>query len=484
MRASLPSRVLLVACCVALATLMVGCATHADAQPAATRLAIIGDSRIGPSGETLASMLPATAALTSSVQDLSSPDATLERVVQGQLALLRQIDPDVIVVRLGPADCTDTSSLGVGRYSALLGALLYTLTGARAAVIVSAIDVPEGSAARDATARLERARALRRAQVCNEAVRAVVTQNRATLVELEAERAALLGEEPSTEPWRRAIVTALGGRATPAPPQMNRWLTGSGSGSLWRVQARLSSGRAAGLRPDVIAKIGDSITSAPEFLAPLATPEAKASLPPGYAAAVAELDARALDDAGETSLTRQSVAAAPGWRVGHVLIGGANSPLLRELRQTRAAIAVVMFGTNDLTQDSIETFEEGMDQALRVLEAERVQPLLSTIPDRADIPGFAERVPEFNAAIRALATAYGVPLIDYNAAMARLPNRGLSQDGIHPSICPEGAGVLTPTCLRYGYNLRNLLTVQAVAALKGRAVAASDLLSADDPALP
>ena len=50
--------------------------------------------------------------------------------------------------------------------------------------------------------------------------------------------------------------------------------------------------------------------------------------------------------------------------------------------------------------------------------------------------------------------------------MAELPNGGLDEDGILPVTCPEGAGSLTASCLRYGYNLRNLLTLQALEQLR------------------
>ena len=63
------------------------------------------------------------------------------------------------------------------------------------------------------------------------------------------------------------------------------------------------------------------------------------------------------------------------------------------------------------------------------------------------------------SSVRAIAQGRGVPLVDLHHALTPLPNRGISQDGIHPSVAPSGACRLTSTGLQYGYNVRNLLTL-------------------------
>jgi hypothetical protein len=59
-----------------------------------------------------------------------------------------------------------------------------------------------------------------------------------------------------------------------------------------------------------------------------------------------------------------------------------------------------------------------------------------------------------------VASSLHIPLLDYHAALASLPNAGLSDDNIHPSAYVENgdtrAGVFTPAGLRNGYNVRNL----------------------------
>jgi hypothetical protein len=51
--------------------------------------------------------------------------------------------------------------------------------------------------------------------------------------------------------------------------------------------------------------------------------------------------------------------------------------------------------------------------------------------------------------------------------MQQLPNNGLGADMVHPSIYPgHGSVTFTAKGLRYGWNLRNFLTLQMLARLK------------------
>ena len=85
------------------------------------------------------------------------------------------------------------------------------------------------------------------------------------------------------------------------------------------------------------------------------------------------------------------------------------------------------------------------------------------------------------AVIRAIAEARQVPLIDYHRELASLPDHGLGGDDLHPSRHPEGACVLSEDGLRYGYNIRNLLTLQALDRIR-RAV--EEGVSAESRAAP
>jgi hypothetical protein len=126
----------------------------------------------------------------------------------------------------------------------------------------------------------------------------------------------------------------------------------------------------------------------------------------------------------------------------------------------RPGFAVVMIGTNDVERVSPEDYERNLREILRRVEARSVVPVLSTIPDHRGTPEFTARSRAFNGIIRRVATALHIPLLDYHAALAALPNAGLSDDNIHPSAYVENgdtrAGVFTPAGLRHGYNVRNL----------------------------
>jgi hypothetical protein len=91
---------------------------------------------------------------------------------------------------------------------------------------------------------------------------------------------------------------------------------------------------------------------------------------------------------------------------------------------------------------------------------------LATIPPRLDYPGRAEA---YNQLIVDVAREMGLPLWDYYSSIAGLPNSGMKDDGLHPSIPPgdfvNGAN-FSPHYLQYGYVMRNLTMLQALDVLR------------------
>jgi lysophospholipase L1-like esterase len=125
-----------------------------------------------------------------------------------------------------------------------------------------------------------------------------------------------------------------------------------------------------------------------------------------------------------------------------------------------------MLGTNDVPDvDNIspKVYERQMRQIIEACINAGVIPLVSTIP--AFHRPTADRVTVFNDILVKLTDEYDIPLWDYHAAMLGLPNDGLSSDGVHPSVAPNGAGSFTPDSLQYGFNVRNLTALQALDAL-------------------
>ncbi len=250
-----------------------------------------------------------------------------------------------------------------------------------------------------------------------------------------------------------------------------------------RLRAVHQAGLERGLQPAVFAKVGDSISQSTFFLSAFGCGAASlhdhADLAPliDYFRQV-ELPDPSPDApcAVGNAFTRRSIATGVGWSAGQVLAPlreapadcppPANTPLGCELRQIRPAIAVVMFGTNEAYQGtSPAAFGSALAAVLDELLTSGVVPILSTIPHQEGYRG--RWVPLYNAVIVALAAQRQVPLVNYWRALAELdtPHHGLAPDGIHPSAYAHG-GSLGPYGLRFGYNVRNLVTLRALAKVK------------------
>jgi hypothetical protein len=129
-----------------------------------------------------------------------------------------------------------------------------------------------------------------------------------------------------------------------------------------------------------------------------------------------------------------------------------------------------MYGTNDVEHSSDPTmFAQELDTLVRDTVAAGVIPVLSTIPPRPADPVMDARVEAYNGAIVKIAAAEQVPLVNYWRALVEghTVNEGISGDGVHPNVY----GGCAPHCestdfsaagLRYGYNVRNLLSLEAL----------------------
>ncbi len=249
-----------------------------------------------------------------------------------------------------------------------------------------------------------------------------------------------------------------------------------------RLQRVYAAGQALGRRANVLAKVGDSITASGAFLSDAGEGRAILGAHPELAGVIAAYRAVPVDHAGgwaHNSLNRVSLAAQPGWTAADVLgMGQAGpSPLAREYAALNPAVAVIMVGTNDLDRTGVDYFGANLaalvDQTLQA----GIIPILTTIPDRTDYPEAIYRARAFDAVIRDEAALEHVPLIDYWTAMQALPHGGLGPDGVHPSTYathrPASASVtFTPQGLRYGWPLRNYLTLAMLAHLRAVVFAA------------
>jgi hypothetical protein len=267
---------------------------------------------------------------------------------------------------------------------------------------------------------------------------------------------AVCSSRSSAEDWKELPVVPVLGPAV--------------TGHLEKIAAR---GERVGNRPGVFAKIGDSITASPSFLQALACRSPRLGEWSGLRATMEFFGTTAVPRGSEepqceisNSYSRVGVAAVPGWRAVDALSRLEASPecldlpaVSCELQLTRPSVALIMFGTNDLTEFSAVQFRSNLAHVTRLVAGAGTIPAISTIPPRERRP-YSQRVMRFNAEIAALAENRGLPLWNYWRQMVEpgVPNRGLGDDGVHPSaLCPPCTAIdFRPDGLRQGYALRNL----------------------------
>ena len=172
------------------------------------------------------------------------------------------------------------------------------------------------------------------------------------------------------------------------------------------------------------------------------------------------------DAGGSTPFDRVTVAA----RVGHSarwVIDGDPSPLDVEIEAIRPGLALVHYGTNDMGLGStymsaMHGFHEHMMTLITQLMDDGIVPVLTGISPRGDRASADLWVDAYNTVIRGMAQQHALPFIDLKHATLDLDGYGLSGDGIHLNRYPGGACILTEDGLEYGYNVRNLIMLEAL----------------------
>ncbi|HSB89159.1 MAG TPA: GDSL-type esterase/lipase family protein [Anaerolineales bacterium] len=236
------------------------------------------------------------------------------------------------------------------------------------------------------------------------------------------------------------------------------------------MQEIFTLGQSLGNRPAVFSKVGDSITASPVFLTPIG--RGRYNLRDYFY--LAPVIDTFLQEAARTdnSFANSSLAARGGWTSWSLLSSKeadptqcleGEIPLVCEYRRVRPAFAIIMLGTNDVLQTSPADYEANMRSILETTMNMGVVPILSSIPslDRADVGG---RVEALNTVLYNLALEYELPYLDYWAALVSLPHRGLSSDGVHPSVGPASAD-FTASNLQFGMTVRNLTALEALDAV-------------------
>ncbi len=189
------------------------------------------------------------------------------------------------------------------------------------------------------------------------------------------------------------------------------------------------------------------------------------------------------DAAGTTPFDRETEAARVGHHAGWV-ISGAPSPLQLEASLVAPRLALVHYGTNDMGWgdtygDALLGFHVNMTVLIEQLLAEGVVPVLFGITRRGDLSSANRWVNTWNAGIRGIAQSHQIPFVDLHHAIDWLPGHGLAGDGLHLEAYDGGACVLDEAGLQHGYNLRNLVALEALD--RAKAVLVDDVDGLDEP---
>ena len=215
------------------------------------------------------------------------------------------------------------------------------------------------------------------------------------------------------------------------------------------------------MRKNVFAKMGDSITAYREFMFGIGDGEYNVGRHWEILPALDRFSIRDLGG-GRNSFNRTSHAAVRAWGAEHALqpaLSGCKAAATAvecEISAIKPAFALVMFGTNNVDRNLPE-FIPAMERITDILISNGVIPILCTIPDAPWTPKAAEEAHMANREILRIGLERKIPVINYWRAMQDLPDRGISHDGVHPSVAPEGSGWFTEDGLKYGHNMRAYL---------------------------
>jgi hypothetical protein len=216
----------------------------------------------------------------------------------------------------------------------------------------------------------------------------------------------------------------------------------------------LRRGQTAGLNPRAFAKAGDCETMTEWFLEDFDRGARFYSLGPFQAL-------QAVIDYYKGSFGRKTTAARRGFNAASLLTPfwadpeackPNENPLACELRLTRAAVVLVMVGTNDVPRKS--RFEQDLRQVIEFALAQNVLPVLATKADNL------EGDHSINAAIGRLGQEYGVPVWNFWRAVQELPFKGLVEDGAHLTFLPNRFD--DPNTLKAAWPVRNLTALQVL----------------------
>ncbi len=230
-----------------------------------------------------------------------------------------------------------------------------------------------------------------------------------------------------------------------------------------------------GNNPRVFSKIGDCITATPNFLESFYRKDyaldryvSLQKVIDYFSRVPARGNAAEFDSFGNPGL-----AAISGFNAAGVLdpiwsdpkwCKADESPLSCEYRVSKPAFALIMFGTNDLKSIKPDEYDFYLRRVIVQTVNSGVVPILSTFPTQ---PGLTEKSVLYNQITAGIAVDYDLPLINLWLALEPLPNKGIDPENPTHMTKPQSgqSASLAEADLQFGYNVRNLVTLQTLEAI-------------------
>jgi uncharacterized protein YraI len=218
-----------------------------------------------------------------------------------------------------------------------------------------------------------------------------------------------------------------------------------------------------------IIKVGDCNSENWEFLGPFGTGDYNLG-PYGYLQPTVDFFRGSF---AATSITAHGgftifAVTDPVWaNTGHCQPN--ETPLHCELRIKRPAVAVMMFGPNDVSHLSTSQFESALRQVVTATIENGTIPVLTTFT-WCHSGDYNEQGLQFNLITVNVAREYDIPLINFWRAAQGLQNCGLVDDTHLSKPVITTTGDFNGEEQRTGYTLRNLLTLQTLDAIRAVAL--------------
>ena len=223
-------------------------------------------------------------------------------------------------------------------------------------------------------------------------------------------------------------------------------------------------GLALGHAPARFSKIGDCQTIAPYFLAEF-NDSSKYRLGDQYAYLQSTIDHFS------SSWARKSVATHGGFNAATVLspfwtlvprpagCQRGETPAACEVRLNNPSFAIISM--EEAWSGDLAKYDKYMRLLVEYILSQNVVPIIGT---RAELPDAPISI---NAILVKIADDYGIPLWNFGAAAALLPDNGLTADGFHltPGTVEGNYYFDDPTRMELGWTLRNLTALQTIDAV-------------------